>query len=571
MLANKKIDAVIVVMLAAALIFTGIFMFAPDLLGITAAATEPEYLAKMFDKEKITEIEIEADAEDWQEMLDNATAEEYISCNITINGEKYYNVGIRPKGNSSLSTVAAMPDSDRYSFKIKMDEYVDGQNYYGLSKFVVNNMQGDATYMKEYLSYDMFEFLGVNTPAYAFADITVNGEEWGFYLAVEAVEREWAERTYGSDYGQLYKPESMDMGGGAPDGQRNFGEMPDNFNGEMPNDFDGAMPEDFNGGAPDFGGGNPADGGEMPEFGGAAGEAPETGGEFTPPEGGGFADFGSSGGGADLVYTADEIESYSQIFDNAVFGDNKSSDKKRVIKALKVLNTSEDESEIEEYIDTDEVLRYFAVNTVLVNLDSYVSSFKHNYYLYEEDGVLQIIPWDLNLSFAGFQVEDASEAVNFPIDTPVMSGIELEERPLIGKLLENENYKNIYHEYINTLVTEYFDSGYFENKVNELTELISDYVAGDQSAFYSYEQFETAVETLKEFGRLRAESLNGQLDGSVPATHSEQLENPEALVSADNINISDMGTQGGGSMNREFRERENGGFGGHMMRNNVNN
>lgn len=151
--------------------------------------------------------------------------------------------------------------------------------------------------------------------------------------------------------------------------------------------------------------------------------------------------------------------------------------------------------------------------------------------MYEEDGVLQIIPWDLNLSFAGFQVEDASEAVNFPIDTPVMSGIELEERPLIGKLLENENYKNIYHEYINTLVTEYFDSGYFENKVNELTELISDYVAGDQSAFYSYEQFETAVETLKEFGRLRAESLNGQLDGSVPATHSEQLENPEALVS----------------------------------------
>ena len=173
-----------------------------------------------------------------------------------------------------------------------------------------------------------------------------------------------------------------------------------------------------------------------------------------------------------------------------------------------MLNTSEYESEIEEYIDTDEVLRYFAVNTVLVNLDSYVSSFKHNYYLYEEDGVLQIIPWDLNLSFAGFQVEDASEAVNFPIDTPVMSGIELEERPLIGKLLENENYKNIYHEYINTLVTEYFDSGYFENKVNELTELISDYVAGDQSAFYSYEQFETAVETLKEFGRLRAESLN---------------------------------------------------------------
>ena len=68
---------------------------------------------------------------------------------------------------------------------------------------------------------------------------------------------------------------------------------------------------------------------------------------------------------------------------------------------------------LEEYIDVDEVLRYFAVNTFLVNLDSYAGNLKHNYYLYERNGVFQILPWDLNLSFGGFQVQVAKRPLIF--------------------------------------------------------------------------------------------------------------------------------------------------------------
>jgi len=50
------------------------------------------------------------------------------------------------------------------------------------------------------------------------------------------------------------------------------------------------------------------------------------------------------------------------------------------------------------------MLRYFAVNTALVNLDSYQGNMKHNYYLYGEDGVFSIIPWDYNMAFGGFGV-----------------------------------------------------------------------------------------------------------------------------------------------------------------------
>ena len=40
----------------------------------------------------------------------------------------------------------------------------------------------------------------------------------------------------------------------------------------------------------------------------------------------------------------------------------------------------------------------------------------HNYYLYEQDGKLSMLPWDYNLAFGGFQGNDATSSVNNPID-----------------------------------------------------------------------------------------------------------------------------------------------------------
>ena len=82
---------------------------------------------------------------------------------------------------------------------------------------------------------------------YCYAHITVNGEEWGLYLAIEALEDSFAERYYGLDHGQLYKVEGTGMGGA--DGERELpeaGELPDGFQdaafGEMPSFEDGEFP-----------------------------------------------------------------------------------------------------------------------------------------------------------------------------------------------------------------------------------------------------------------------------------------------------------------------------------------
>lgn len=54
-------------------------------------------------------------------------------------------------------------------------------------------------------------------PLYNYAKISLNGEYWGVYLALEAVEDSFLLRNYGTRDGELYKPESMGIGGGNND------------------------------------------------------------------------------------------------------------------------------------------------------------------------------------------------------------------------------------------------------------------------------------------------------------------------------------------------------------------
>ena len=158
------------------------------------------------------------------------------------------------------------------------------------------------------------------------------------------------------------------------------------------------------------------------------------------------------------------------------------------------------------------------------------------------------MPRDYNLSFGAFQSGSASDAVNFPIDTPVASNIEMEDRPLLNQLLAVEEYKEKYHQYLQEIVTNYFDSGLFELTITKLDALISSYVKEDATAFYTYEEYQTAIEELKEYGALRAESIRGQLDGSIPSTWAGQQEDSSALVDASSIDLNVMGMQGGGNM-----------------------
>ncbi len=532
MIKHQRIGQIASLLMAVAVLLIGAMYLMPTAFESITGSAEPPYVSAM-DKTKVMDIQIVADQKDWADMLQNATAKAYIPATVVINGTKIENVGIRPKGNSSLSMVAQDDTTDRYSFKIEFDHYVTGQTWLGLDKIVVNNMQGDATYMKEYLSYDIMDYVGVETPRYAFSNITVNGEAWGFYLAIEALEDSYAERVYGNDHGKLYKPESMGMRGNGQMNElggavgKNRSQQGDPAGGQTLSQSDGQMP------AVDQGQPLSQAEGQMPS---GENPAPETGGER-----GGFAGGFGQSGGATLQYTDDEISSYSVIFENAVF-DSTDTDYNRVINALKKLNAGEN---LESTVDVAATLKYFAAQTVVVNLDHYVSNMCHNYYLYEKDGRLTMLPWDYNLAFGGFQSGSASDVVNFPIDTPV-SGVNLEDRPILAKLLEVPEYMALYHGFLQQIVDGYFSNGQFSRTVDSLDALISSYVESDPTAFYDFTAYQSGVTELKKLGELRAQSIEGQLNGSIPATTEGQSANSAALVDASSVNLSALGSMGGG-------------------------
>lgn len=219
-------------------------------------------------------------------------------------------------------------------------------------------------------------------------------------------------------------------------------------------------------------------------------------------------------------------------------------DQERLIASLRQLSQGTD---LEQVLDTDAVLRYFVVHNFVCNFDSYTGSMVHNYYLYEEDGALSMIPWDYNLAFGSFQEQmSATELVNFPIDTPV-SGGDLESRPMVAWIFQDEVYTQQYHQYFSQFLTDFFDSGALEEMIDDTAALLDPYVQQDPTKFCTYEEFQTAAETLKQFCALRAQSVSGQLSGAIPATSDGQAAEPSALIDAAGLELSDLGSSGGGA------------------------
>ena len=436
MLRHRHIEGICALAMALALLLTGLFFFCGEALGVRPASASPEYAGRLFDQSRVHTVDLQV--EDWERFLDGAPAEEYVPCTAVIDGEEFYQVGLRAKGNNSLRLTEEY-GLCRYSLKLEFDHYTGGGNYYGLDKFSLDASFQDNSYLKTYLVYDMMAFMGVPAPLCSYAWVTVNGAPWGLFLAVEEPEEAFARRNFGPDHGQLYKPD--------------------------------------------------------------------------------YRSLNAENADVALRYVGGDPEDYPNIFENAKFAVD-AGDRERLIEALRVLSTGED---LERAVNVDEVLRYFTVQVFVMNWDSYLGRTGHNYFLYEEDGVLSILPWDYNLAFGTYAlgmtdpIRDPNVLVNWPVNTPAPGEI-MRERPLYHNLMKNDGCFARYHAYFDEFLTGYLESGRCEAAVRRAQAMIAPYVEADPTAFCTYEDHLLAVETLLELCRLRAESVRGQLDGRYSST-----------------------------------------------------
>ena len=433
----KEYKAILLAGLAVVLFFVAAYF----VMGNVEPKGKFTYGEHLFQEGTVSEINIAIDEADWQKLLENPLAEEYYRADVTINGELMGNTAIRTKGNTSLTSVANS-DSDRYSFKLDFDYYDNNGNYHGLRKLCLNNNYADNSNMREYICYQIMADMGLPVPQCGYSHITVNGEEWGLYLAVEAVDEVFLQTRFADATGDLYKPEGM------------------------------------------------------------------------------------GGTGADLVYRGDDISAYTNL---NLKTNLESSDGSEIIALMKALESGEG---LEEVLDLENALKYIAVNVALANFDSYLGGTTHNYYLYEENGVFSVIPWDLNLAFGGFGgskvdiYEPASSGMGGGPggkggEMPVFGGSE--GKPLVDTLLADETYLAMYEGYLQEMTDTYLTEAYMAAKVTEIHDLIAPYVKQDATAFYSYEEFEQGCSvdpedpySLVYYAVNMAESIKTQLAGGEP-------------------------------------------------------
>jgi spore coat protein H len=149
--------------------------------------------------------------------------------------------------------------------------------------------------------------------------------------------------------------------------------------------------------------------------------------------------------------------------------------------------------EIDKYIDVNNYLKYMAVSELICNYDGIV----HNYYLNREQASLkyEIIPWDLDITFNNETVICAF---------PGTAG-------LLSKLLQFQEYHDLYKQYINEYINGCFSNSKMINKIDEMKQVVAEAYANDPWLRANGGNLDAEAETLKEFVKQRNEYIKGQL------------------------------------------------------------
>ena len=179
-------------------------------------------LGDIFPRDEVLQIDITMDQDDWDEIRKQTrsfaealgpsrqfeTVESpfsYVAADVTINGVRFQNVGLRKKG--FLGSL----DGRRPSLKIKLDKYERGRNIDGRVILTLNNNKQDTTLMSQFIGYELFRASGVPAPRAALANVTVNGNNLGVYSHIDSVRDPFLNDAFGNEDGTLYEGTVVDF------------------------------------------------------------------------------------------------------------------------------------------------------------------------------------------------------------------------------------------------------------------------------------------------------------------------------------------------------------------------
>lgn len=349
--------------------------------------------------EELQEVHITIDENNLNYLLQNAADEPYVMTeSVTIGDATLGYCGLRTKGSFTLEhSVTENAGSDRFSFTINFGKYIKKkdygkkQNFFGCDKISFNNFFFDKTMMKEFFALKLLDEMGLPTPEYGIAKLYINGNYYGVYAMVEAMDHSILERYYGVDKDELSsylcKPEGTRflyeeiMADPAPLWERDEDTLKDV---------------------------------------------------------------------EDMIPTVTEWVRRINFLSNGMDFDGQPVD----------VNSEAYLQLVDQVLDTEEVVKYFAAHSWLCQMDNMFDGQK-NFGLYVgADGRALMVPWDYDLSFGCFFPSSSQNTANFPLDVMYRMDYgrmdELDEMnkevytnfPLFHIIYQNETLMNKYYGYM---------------------------------------------------------------------------------------------------------------------------
>jgi len=185
---------------------------------------------------------------------------------------------------------------------------------------------------------------------------------------------------------------------------------------------------------------------------------------------------------------------------------------RRVIELVQLFENADDQTfkdRIESYLNVDQFLRHLAVHTITCNLDS-ILCVGHNYFLYlnPTDDKFYFIPWDMNLSFAGWVwLGSPEDLINLSITHPHVS-----DNKLIERMLAIDSYSQIYQHHISGLLATVCNPDKLEKQIDQISALIK--VDEKKPTTEATRDYNIKVPPLRDFPRRRAAAIEAQMNGA---------------------------------------------------------
>jgi len=152
----------------------------------------------LFSGTAVTALQVTMHSRDWEALRANFTANTFYPADVTWNGVRVRNVGIRSRGLGSRSGI-------KPGLELNFARYSSRGQFLGLKSLVLDNLTTDPSMIRERVAMALLRRLGIPASRETHAQLFVNGQFVGLYAIVEPVDPTFVQRTLGDSSGTLFE------------------------------------------------------------------------------------------------------------------------------------------------------------------------------------------------------------------------------------------------------------------------------------------------------------------------------------------------------------------------------